>query len=339
MAGPVLAQESGLFADHGDISMRLSVDLAALCRPREDDDCEFSAATLIYEAIDGSEQTLPVEIRVRGGWRTIRENCEIPPLFLRFSSTSTDGGLFAGQDVLPLSTHCQSHWSAAGSPARFQRYVIKEFLGYRLYNVLSDKSLRVRLVKMTYANPSDPLDSIESYAFFSEHFDSLAARYDAVVLTDDSYDPAEPGFVDLNQLALFQYMIGNTDWSITRRHNTIVIQATDGAMTPAPFDMDMSGLVNATYAAPAPGLPISRVTSRWFQGFCRPDTDWEALFVHFQSRRTDMLQLIDETPGLDRRARRDATRFIERFFDILDSPKRRERSIVEACVPLIPVEQ
>jgi hypothetical protein len=319
--------------------MRLTVDFDGLCRPREDENCTFSPATLAYETADGEERTLPIEIRVRGGWRAIRENCEVPPLFVVIPSGSADGGLFAGQEVLPLSTHCMSNWSEAGSPQKFMRYVIKEYVGYRLFNLVSDKSLRVRLVNMTYVTPAESQDPddlqepIERYAFFTEHFDSLAARHDAEVLTDSSYDPGLPEIVDLNLLALFNYMIGNTDWSITRRHNTILIQAKGGTITPVPFDMDMSGLVNATYAAPAPDAPIRTVRGRWFQGFCRPDTAWEELFAHFQSRQVEMLEIIDEVPGLDRSTRRDTSRFIERFFDILDSPRRRQRSIVNACHP------
>lgn len=334
MAAPVTAQESRLFADHRVISMRMSVDLGNLCRPREDENCTYSPSTLVYETPDGEERSLSIELRVRGGWRALRKNCQVPPLFVRFPVESTPGGLFAEQNVLPLSTHCRSQPSLAAPSTAFEQYVLKEYLSYRLYNLLSDKSLQVRLVHMTYANPTDPSDSIERYAFFSEHFDSLAARYDAEVLFDDSYSPAQAGLTDLNSLALFHYMIGNTDWSITSRHNIVVLRAPDGTITPVPFDMDMSGLVNAVYAAPAPNLPIDDVRSRRFLGFCRPDTDWQALFAHFQSKQDDMLQLIDEVPGLTAPERRDTTRFVERFFVVLDSPRRRQRNIVDRCLPL-----
>jgi len=333
-AAPVTAQESPLFADHQVISMRMSVDLSNLCRPREDENCTYSPSTLVYEAPDGEERSLSIEVRVRGGWRALRENCAVPPLFLRFPVEGTPGGLFAEQNVLPLSTHCRSEVSFDGTSVDFEQYVLKEYLSYRLYNLLTDKSLQARLVHMTYANPTDPSDSVQRYAFFSEHFDSLAARHNSEVLFDDSYSPAQSGLMDLNLLALFNYMIGNTDWSITRRHNVVVLRAPDGTITPVPFDMDMSGLVNAAYAAPAPNLPIDDVRRRWFLGFCRPDTDWDALFAHFQSKQDDMLQLIDDVPALIVAEHRSTTRFIEQFFGILDSPRRRQRSIVGRCQPL-----
>ncbi len=99
---PAVSQEAGLFSGHDAVSMRLTVDIDSLCRPREDENCTFSPATLAYETADGEERTLPIEVRVRGGWRAIRENCEVPPLFVVFPSGSADGDLFAGQEVLPL---------------------------------------------------------------------------------------------------------------------------------------------------------------------------------------------------------------------------------------------
>jgi hypothetical protein len=107
------------------------------------------------------------------------------------------------------------------------------------------------------------------------------------VLDRRSFDSDRTDLHAANRVALFQYMIGNTDWSIVRERNVTLLLGEDGYQRPLPFDFDMSGLVNAHYAGPAPGLPIDDVTERFYLGFCDPETDWEQLFGEFLNRQQE----------------------------------------------------
>jgi len=100
---------------------------------------------------------------------------------------------------------------------------------------------------------------------------------------------------------------------------------------PVPFDLDMSGLVNAHYAGPAPGLPIDAVRDRLYLGFCHPDVDWQALFSEFITQQDAVLSLVDEIPDLDRNSVKSTRKFLQKFFGILNSEDRRQKEIVEAC--------
>ena len=70
-----------------------------------------------------------------------------PPLFVSFGDETARGTLFEGQTMLPLTTHCRDSSS-------YEQYVLKEYLAYRIYNLLTDKSLRVRLARVRTATPA-----------------------------------------------------------------------------------------------------------------------------------------------------------------------------------------
>ena len=153
-----------LFDSHEVLDLTLSVDFDAMCRPNEVEDCQYTPTTMVYESADGIEHTIPVEIRVRGGWRARKSHCSVPPLFVRFSAVEVEDTPFAGQGLLPLTTHCRSRKSLRygdTSSVDYEQYVLKEYIGYRLYNIISDRSIRVRLARistgMVYLSPSADL--------------------------------------------------------------------------------------------------------------------------------------------------------------------------------------
>ncbi len=133
------------------------------------------------------------------------------------------------------------------------------------------------------------------------------------------------------RLALFQFMVGNADWSIERQDNIVLLGMPDGRQVPVLFDLDLSGLVNPHYARPPEGVPVGSVTERYFLGYCHRDADWDALFDQFAALRPDVGKLLAATPGLGRGDRRMAGVYLDSFFAILDSPERRTRDIVNAC--------
>jgi hypothetical protein len=294
----------------------------ALCRGQRAD-CEETPATISYTAADGTRQSIEVQVRARGIWRNSDGHCSIPPLFVTFTG-ATAGTLFDGQTMLPLTTHCRSN------SASYEQYVLKEYLAYRIYNLLADDSLHVRLARVTYRDPTRDR-AVERYAFFTEHFDSLAARRGATILSNEQFDAQAASQRSLATYALFQYLIGNTDWSIVAGHNALRLRGADASQLVVPFDFDFSGLVDASYAGPPPGLPIDEVTDRLFRGFCAPRFDWESLFAHFTERRGAIEELIATQAGLDAKNRAAATAFIASFYAVLESPTRRQKEILDDC--------
>jgi hypothetical protein len=315
------ASAQGLFDRDEPLDVGLYADLKALCRDPDRKDCADLPATLVYSE-GGVEKSVQVALRTRGRFRSTTGGCELPALFVYFGADTADT-LFAGEKMLPLTTHCRKG-------AQYEQYVVKEYLAYRIYNALTDKSLRVRLARVTYHDGSSHAEPLVRYAFFTEHFDSLARREDAVVFKPESFDLREADANELATMDLFEYMIGNTDWSAVFRHNVVLIRDTAGRPTAVPYDFDFSGLVDAEYATVAPQLKIHDVKQRVFRGGCRLDTDWERVFAAFAERRGAIFRLLDERE-LDRAARAEARHYLDSFFAVLDSPSRRAREVVAAC--------
>ena len=340
-AGNVTAQTPDplLFDSHEVLELTMPVDFHALCKPSETPDCDYTPTVFEYRNANGEQVSLPISIRRRDGWRSMEANCQVPTIFVRFSDESTAGTLFEGQTTLALTSHCGKGISAENESSRplpdeFESYVGNEYFGYRLYNLVTDVSLRVRFVKITYANPEDPRRDFTRNGFFAEHFETLADRMGAELLPAASFDPARLDLEAADQVALFNFMVGNTDWSIENQDNVFLLRFPDGRDVPVIYDLDMSGLVNAHYASPAPDLPIKKVKHRYYLGVCHPDTDWDALFAKFSGLEEDIMKMLVTSPGLGRGDRRESGAYLDSFFDTLDSVEARNSRIVERCKPM-----
>jgi AAA family ATP:ADP antiporter len=312
----------GLFDETEPLEMELVFDSPALCRNPERSQCADLPATLLYEDAAGREQRVHVALRTRGRYRADTVQCELPALFVFFTGDTSDTP-FVGQGMLPLTTHCLRG-------AGYEQYLLKEYWAYRIYETLASKSLHVRLARVTYRDAEGRLAPIERYAFFTEHFESFARRHGAAVRSQQVFDPRTADPAEMTTFDLFQYAIGNTDWSSVKGHNVLLVES-DGLVTPVPFDFDFSGLVNAVYASVSPQLSISSVRQRVFRGVCNPETDWDAAFAHFAAQRENVLGLADEIPGLERRQRERAIEYLEEAFATFVSPGRRATLIVDEC--------
>jgi ATP:ADP antiporter, AAA family len=316
IVAPVEARAAALFDSHEPLAITVQVDERKVCLG-----CEPAPALVSYAAADGAERAVAATVRVRGKWRAEGGHCRRPPLFVAFEDSAV-GSPFEGQQLLPLTTPCRENGA-------YEQYVLKEYVAYRIYSLLADASLRVRLARVTYRRESGRPEAMERYAFFVENFASLAARRGARVSAEDP-QLAQLDADELTTLELFEYLIGNTDWSVIRRHNVVLLDA-NGRLTPVPYDFDFSGLVNADYAIPAPQLRIHAVTQRVFRGFCRHDADWEGLVARFEARRGAIDALVADVPGLAPASRDQLRRYVASFFSIVSSPTKRGTQLVAAC--------
>ncbi len=333
--------DTPLFESHAVLNLTIPVDFSTLCRPRETPDCDYTQTVMEYVDEHGVMQSIPIGVKIRGGWRSLTRNCSAPLLFIRFDEKDTAETPFQGQSVLPLTTHCGKGLSIAESSVRqsrttWEQYLLKEYLAHRLYNVITDVSLNARLVKMTYPNPKKPARKIRNYAFFTEHFESVAARNGFNLLPRGSFNPEKLSHDAAARLALFQFMIGNTDWSVSGERNIVLLGEPDGSQVPLPYDFDMAGLVDAHYAGPAPGLPIDEVQERHYLGYCEPETQLAPLFSDYLAKEDTLLKMPGTIPDLDRGSRKSSRRFLEEFFSVLASDELRTRQILDRCQPWPP---
>lgn len=305
------------------LDFSFELDLDALIA--EKDSNTYRPALMRYTDLQGIPRSVLVEVRPKGHSR--RKICDIPPLKVRFPD-----GFLSSNRLSPEAGRIIEMVLVCKNDGIYNQYVLREFLSYKLYNLLTDKSFRVQLGQIALYAKGDRQPATSGYAFFIEPEKDLAHRLQAKVLEPKrmSSKGLQAGEFDL--LTLFQFMIGNTDWYILNRHNTAILQcAGDSLPIAVPFDFDYCGLVNAPYAVPPTRLALSHVTTRYFLGLCRRPEEWATTFQLFQDKKPALLQCCRDLKALNKDSRRYAESYLQGFFDLLADPVKVKEQILEHC--------
>lgn len=314
-----------LFRSHDLLSLTLSMDIKTVLRDRGDV-WEQHPASISYLSDGGNTVVVPLKIRTRGYFRRDPMNCNFPPLRLNFAKQTSLNTIFQGQDKLKLVTHCRSRSD------QYEQNVLKEYLAYRLYNLFTDESYRVRLIKLKYADSEGKRDTLIKMGFLIEPTEQMAARNSCQYIEIQKVRQERCHREKTTVLSIFQYMIGNTDWSIPVLHNIDLIQKNAGDPPVAvPFDFDWCGLVNASYAIPAEVLGIDNVRTRLYRGFCRNDEEFEQALQKFRDREDEIYQVIDSVPHLSKGERDETIRYMQQFFKTINNPKMVRKEFFENC--------
>ncbi len=321
---PAAAQKP-LFRSDSVLQVRLEAPFRRMVSERE-----RRAHSALLIAGDG--EPIPVEISARGKSRLASRICSFPGFMLHFDSTTVERTPFAGQADLPLTAHCKDLNS-------YEQYLLLEYLVYGTYALLSDLSLRARLARVEYVDSEHGDTLTTRFAFFLEHWDDLAARSGWMRVRAPTVPPFEYGDADRNVFEMFQYLVGNTDWSYANAppdepyccHNSVPIGNPAGPVFPVPFDFDQAGMVDASYAQPSSKLPIRRVRQRHYRGMCTSPETLAATFDLFRARRQAIETLYEQAEWLTERSRRDAMEYLEDFYSTIANPGRVERDFVRGC--------
>jgi hypothetical protein len=256
-----------LFQDDSVLEITITAPMKPLLGHRPDE--EYLPGTLSYTEADGSVVDIDIGIRTRGNYRRQPRVCPFPPLRINIDKSQAQNTLFHKQDKLKLVAHCRDN------SERYEQNVIREYLAYRILNTLTEVSYRVRLARVTYIDSEQEDEDRVRYAFFIEHKDRLSSRLGLPEIATSAIQVAdlEGAYSDLT--SLFQFMIGNTDFSPIAGaegedccHNSTLLGNEGGPVYAIPYDFDMSGLVDAPYAEPNPRFRIKRVTQRLYRGRC-----------------------------------------------------------------------
>ncbi|GAB3287592.1 hypothetical protein [Hymenobacter tenuis] len=309
--------ENPLFTTDEALPFTLLLPLEAILKDRGPTPT-LHAATLLYQDAAGHSRTLIVQVRVRGNRRKDPTVCDFPPLLIRFPQAEVEATPFGKVKELKLTTHCQA-----------DHFVVREYLVYKLYNLLTTISFRARLCRVTYQDSNNKRKPSVHHAFLLEEATSLAQRNNATIVPK----PLAIGMQHTHQktmamLAFFQFMIGNTDWSVPYRHNIRLLSLDKSTPSyPVPYDFDYSGLVMTPYAVPPQQLGITSVRQRLFRGYSFPEEIYAETRTLFNARRTDFYNVYLKCPYISEEEKTFATRFLDEFYKTINDPKDFERSI------------
>ncbi len=245
---------------------------------------------------------------------------------MNFSSSTVINTIFDGQDKIKLVTHCRSRKDF------YEQNLLKEYLSYKLYNLFTEECFRVRLVHLTYADTRGKVDTLEKMAFMIEPNQQMARRNDCEILKVKNIHQTRTNKHKTTVMSVFQYMIGNTDWSVWVLHNIVLLKE-DSTVLPivVPYDFDWSGLVNPPYAIPAEFLPIESVRTRCYRGFCKPDAELQLALDEFKQRRDEIYQTCSSVPFLTEKELNKTIKYMDQFFKTINSPKAVEYEFHQNC--------
>jgi hypothetical protein len=322
------AEARRLFQDAEPLAFTLAADFKAVNRDRNDASTRTFPAVLTVEGQEGSVPAVPLQVRLRtrGSLRRRPDVCAFAPLSIEFVKRRAKGTVFDGQSKLKLVVHCNDTQAS-------DQLVLLEYLAYRLYNLMTPRSFRVRLARATYVDSKSGLALSTHSALFIEDDDDVARRMEgrAAALTGLAFKDFEQESLTL--MTVFQYMIGNTDYSISSMHNVRLVQTAANVRYPITWDFDVTGLVDPQYAVSVPRVreAIAKVRTRAYFGPCRSAAELEPTLGAFRAKRAEMLALVGSIPWLEDAVRRKAAEYLEEFFTVIGSGDAVKRELIDTC--------
>lgn len=322
-AAPAFAQ--GLFKKSEPLQLTITTGLGALIRDRDSTSRTLHGAELAYKDSAGAVIKVAIALRTRGHFRRQTRNCDFPPLKIEVAKTAAKKTVFDGNRVLKLASSCRPE------SAEYEQYILKEAAVFRMYQAITPWSYRVRLAHVTYQDSLGKVKPVVSWAFLVEDDGDLAQRREVKKFeTQGAYfDDLEPE--TWGKVQLFEYMVGNTDWSVAGLHNITLLKDTAAVVRPVPYDFDWTGAVDARYAFPDKSLPIRFVRDRLWRGDCRPAEQLAPTFDFFKSRREAIEAAYNDIEALSAANKEKMRRYLAEFWAAIESPKRAASEFKRSC--------
>ncbi|MEE4294244.1 MAG: hypothetical protein V2I79_09790 [Xanthomonadales bacterium] len=321
----------GLFGEETNLELTVSAPWEQLLDDRHNEDPY--PARVSYSGPGGDSFSFDATVARRGVSR--QRVCEFPPIELQVDPEDAKGSVFQGQETLRMVTHCRR-------PDRYDQYYLLEMMAYRMFNRITDYSFRVRPLTVHYVDSDSGSSYDTRFAFVAEDDNTLSGRTSLELLSIARVPLSRLNPDAAADLALFQYMIGNVDWSPLLGsggenccHNVALLGPSplgdEARVWPLPYDFDSSGLVDAPYATPPESLGARTVTERIYRGYCAHNDYLDVARQKSLSNRDRILGVLDSDPRLDEHSREKARNYLEKYFDILGDDEEFERRITSRC--------
>jgi hypothetical protein len=313
-----------LFESEEILEITLSGNMKELMNDRGEIS-EYHSFKLTYSDELIGTDSIDLSIKTRGHFRKLKENCTYPPIRLNFEeSEMSPKSYFYKQDKMKLVTAC-----------RDDKYVIREYLAYKIYNLVTEKSFRARLVRLTFHDNVKNTMTEPMFGFILESEEKLAERNQANTYERERIQPENTQREPFLKMAVFEYLIGNTDWSIQYMQNIkLLITDSTGIPLTVAYDFDHAGIVSAPYAKPAEQLLMTSVKQRRYRGFCIEDmSEFDEVFALYNSLKPDIYKIYTENSLLDEKSLKFTLKFLHDFFETINDPKKSKRDFTYPCLP------
>ncbi len=295
-----------LFWESGPLNLTMQFNVKEFQKTRRNE--KYHPAELTCHVSDSFQVTHRVRVRARGKFR--RDWCTMPPYWLNIRYAGIEAEDLQNTVKMKVVTRCKSS-------AQHEYLVLREFLVYKLYNLLTDYSFNVRLVKIKYVDTGRKMKESGGWGFLIEPNLMMADRNEALIVDSErlSIKTVNREYMDI--MAFFNYMIGHGDFSVTGQHNLKILAMKEFGPTgfiPVPYDFDYVGLVDAVYAVPGEALGIENVKQRYYLGACRDAATHQRTIDFLESKQDEMIELIMDFEYLPEKEKLDMVDYLNSFF-------------------------
>lgn len=311
----------GILGHFDPLVVSIETDLKQLQSDKNDE----SWQPAVFKVLKGDSVAFQraVQIAARGNMR--KKTCDFPPVKIKFYQQTPANDSLADINELKLVTSCNGAYQN-------EEWVQKERLIYELYNLVADQSFRTKSAATTFVDTGKKQRTMKSVSFFIESEEELAYRIGGKPMKPRVGSTHSLDSASYDKLCLFEFMIGNTDWSARARHNIklIYLNATKSIIA-VPYDFDYAGAVGTDYAVPNGDYPIQTVQDRFYLGLCRPAAHYQKMFDFYLEQKSAMIEHCENAGYLPPDTRKQMIRYFEEFFKTLQDPRLAKRDILQNC--------
>jgi hypothetical protein len=314
------AHGTGLFDNDSVLKITLGGNLRDLMTDKADNP-QNHPVTISYHQEDGKELSIPAEARTRGHFRRTMGNCMYPPLLLQFAKS----------DILPSSIFKQQDKLKLVMPCVGDDYVIREWMVYRIYNLVTPKSFRARLVSVELYDTKKKKSTSPFYGILLEEDRQMATRNEDV-LVKRQLRPEQTDSTAFLKMAVFEYLVGNTDWSVQYQNIKLVAPDSTAVPTAVPYDFDHAGLVSPPYAKPAEELRMNSVRDRRYRGYCMQNMEkFDAVIALYNKLKPDIYKLYTDCTLLDPKYVKSTIKYLDDFYETINDPAKLKKEFGYPC--------
>ena len=311
---------AGLFSNDSVLKITLSGNLRDLMTDRGE--TPKNHPVVISYNQEGKEVSVNAEARTRGHFRRTMGNCTYPPLLLQFTKNDElSSSIFSEQRRLKLVMPCVS-----------DDYVVREWLVYRIYNLVTPKSFRARLVSVELNDTKKKKSTTPTYGILLEEENQMANRNENVLIRRQ-LRPEQTDSLPFLTMAVFQYLIGNTDWSVQYQNIKLIARdSTTAIPVTVPYDFDHAGLVSPPYARPAEELRMNSVRDRRYRGYCLPDpAKFVPVVALYNELKPAIYKLYTDCPLLDAKYVKSTIKYLDDFYQTINDPAMMKKEFGYPC--------
>lgn len=306
-----------LYKDQTPLSIKLSYSNKEVNAKTDDSTYIKTNMEFLHEE---KWSSIEVRIRARGNFR--RSECYFPPIKMKIKKDQYKETLFDGNKSMKLVLPCKLE------PENNDN-ILQEFIAYKIYEQISPYHFKTRRVDIDFNEiRGKKTKNFKLKGFLIEDDKRVAKRHEGKVFERYIHPMAMQHLTSV-QNAFFQYLLGNTDFSVAYQHNGKLLYV-DKKIIPLPYDFDMTGWVNPSYATVNSTLGISSVQDRVYRGFKRDQEYFDQVREQFIDKKSQLMQIVSsfENEFSNPKEYENMFEFMEDFFEVLESDSNFEKAIV-----------